>query len=103
MDTVTIGQRIYNVLWNANARNHDRPTWVNLDELMLEINTNVKNELAEEDVIGLILNDPFRQRDFHGEIREECHLFETQFSESVLVAVRITDIPYRNPEQWGLS
>ena len=103
MDAVTIGQRIYNVLWNANARNHDRPTWVSIEDLMLEINTNVKKELAKEDVVGLILNDPFRQKDFYGAIREECPLFETQFSESLLVGVRITDIPYKNPEQWGLS
>ncbi|HCT4438357.1 hypothetical protein PGS10_14525 [Klebsiella sp. 141153] len=103
MEAREIGKRIYNVLWNANCRNRNNPILVSIDDLMSAINENVQVTLTREQVVNVILNDPFRQIDASGRVREEIPLFETAFTNDVLVSVRLPEIPFKYPHQWGLS
>lgn len=103
MEMRKVGQRLYNVLWNANVRNHDRPTYLTIEQIMSEINVDVKNIVTREQVIDVILNDPFRQADFRGVICENTRMFETKEVDGVLESVRLPELPYKYPKDWGLE
>lgn len=103
MEIRKVGQRLYNVLWNANARNHDRPTYLTIEQVMSEINVDVKNIVTRDQVINVILNDPFRQSDFHGVVRDNTRMFETIEVNGALESVRLPEQPYKYPKDWGLE
>lgn len=102
MELREIGQRLYNVLWNANGRNHDRPTLVSIDDVMSAINKDADCILTREQVVNVIVNDPFRQKDSFG-MERNIPMFETAHTNDVLVSVRLPEMPYRYPQQWGLK
>ncbi|MCW8110159.1 hypothetical protein [Yersinia intermedia] len=101
MELREIGKRLYNVLWNANSRNRGQPISVSIDDVMSEINKDVVTVLTREQVVNVIVNDPFRQMDALGVVRN-IPMFETTCTNDVLMSVRLPEIPYKHPEQWGL-
>lgn len=102
MEMREIGKRLYNVLWNANSRNRGQPILVSIDDVMSEINKDVAIVLTREQVENVIVNDPFRQMDALGNVRN-IPMFETACTNDVLTSVRLPEMPYKHPEQWGLK
>ena len=102
MELREIGKRLYNVLWNANTRNHGHPILVSIDDVMSVINIGVDIVLTREQVVNVVVNDPFRQMDASGVVRN-IPMFETAYTNDVLISVRLPEMPYKHPKQWGLN
>ncbi|AYM90057.1 hypothetical protein D9980_05385 [Serratia sp. 3ACOL1] len=103
MELRDIGQRLYNVLCNAFTANNGRPFFVEISDVMLAINENVRIPVTKEEVIGVILNDPFRQKDAFGIVRQDSSLFEPGRTNDVITSVSMSERAYNYPQDWGLK
>lgn len=102
MDIREVGRRVYISLSNANSRNQGREVYVNIDDLVSDVQSGASVEISRQQIIDSIENDPFRQVNAYGELTH-IPLFNTERTNNEITSVMLPQIPYKNPEQWGLD
>ncbi|WP_409311404.1 hypothetical protein [Pectobacterium sp. B1J-3] len=97
-----LAYKVYAVLHGANVRNCGRPCFVPIDEIASTINKELPDQYTTgKEVISSIENDPFRQKDMHGE-KTGIRLFEYKLVNGIMTHAILPKHAFENLSQWDL-